>query len=257
MVDASRHAHRLANDFLDDFETMQRASRARDRRAMSHLDTRVEEEMPPRVIHSSVNRRVPRRSVRMGSVPPAAAPFVTYRPSTFYTSDFELPPSLPRPYYRSKPYVTETPYYFNRYSSRIAEPSRPILSNYYSVSPAPTTQTYTYYYPSAVTKSSYGGPMRTQSFSSLSSDVQAERRRIERRMDNLLDYKVPSPDYYREMRGSLRGLHERLDQHRRMLDRYSGIDMNAAPSTVEDRIESKYQQLASRMGRSSTGMARA
>lgn len=41
MDSASRHAQRLANNFLDDLDTMQRASRARDRRAMSHLETGV------------------------------------------------------------------------------------------------------------------------------------------------------------------------------------------------------------------------
>lgn len=41
MVDATRHAQRLANNFLDDFESIQRTSRERDRRAMSHMDTGV------------------------------------------------------------------------------------------------------------------------------------------------------------------------------------------------------------------------
>lgn len=48
------------------------------------------------------------------------------------------------------------------------------------------------------------------------------------------------------MRGSLRALNDKLDVHRKMLDRYSGIDMNATTASVQDRIESKYQQLASR-----------
>ncbi|VDO60495.1 unnamed protein product [Schistosoma mattheei] len=65
-------------------------------------------------------------------------------------------------------------------------------------------------------------------------------------MDDLLEYKLPSPEYYREMRGSLRALNDKLDVHRKMLDRYSGIDMNATTASVQDRIESKYQQLASR-----------
>ncbi|VDQ10031.1 unnamed protein product [Trichobilharzia regenti] len=65
-------------------------------------------------------------------------------------------------------------------------------------------------------------------------------------MDDLLEYKLPSPEYYREMRGSLRALNDKLDTHRKLLDRYSGIDMNASTASVQDRIESKYQQIADR-----------
>lgn len=66
-------------------------------------------------------------------------------------------------------------------------------------------------------------------------------------MDDVLEYKLPPPEYFRDMRGTLRGLQDRLDEHRRLVDKYSGIEMNVAPSSVEDRIESKYQQLASRL----------
>ncbi|VDQ06947.1 unnamed protein product [Trichobilharzia regenti] len=39
MDGAARHAQRLAGNFLDDMEAIQKASRARDRRAMSHFET--------------------------------------------------------------------------------------------------------------------------------------------------------------------------------------------------------------------------
>lgn len=39
MEGASRHAQRLANRFLEDLDTMQRSSKARDRRALSHFET--------------------------------------------------------------------------------------------------------------------------------------------------------------------------------------------------------------------------
>ena len=41
MFTASRHAQRLADNFLDDVDDFQRASRAADRRAMSHFDEAV------------------------------------------------------------------------------------------------------------------------------------------------------------------------------------------------------------------------
>ncbi|TGZ62045.1 hypothetical protein CRM22_007653 [Opisthorchis felineus] len=254
MNDASRHARRLADNFLDDLDTMQRASRARDRRAMSHLETGAEETVP-RVIHTTIGRRTPLRSARLGSVPPVPVSH-TYRP-VYYASEVGLPPVVPgRTYYRTNRYITETPYYLTSYTTRTAEPSRPILTTHYASSPAPITQRYTYYYPSVIT-GKLQTPYRVGSQTSLSAEVERERRRIGRRMDDdLLEYKLPPPEYYREMRGSLRNLQGKMDEHRRLLDRYSGIDMAAAPTSVEDRIESKYQQLANRMGRSSTVTAK-
>lgn len=39
MEGAARHAQRLAGNFLEDMEAIQKASRERDRRAMSHFET--------------------------------------------------------------------------------------------------------------------------------------------------------------------------------------------------------------------------
>ncbi|KAG5446890.1 hypothetical protein CSKR_102266 [Clonorchis sinensis] len=213
------------------------------------------EETVPRVIHTTISRRTPLRSARLGSVPPVPVSH-TYRP-VYYASEVGLPPVVPgRTYYRTNRYITETPYYLTSYTTRTAEPSRPILTTHYASSPAPITQRYTYYYPSVIT-GKLQTPYRVGSQTSLSAEVERERRRIGRRMDDdPLEYKLPPPEYYREMRGSLRNLQGKMDEHRRLLDRYSGIDMAAAPTSVEDRIESKYQQLASRMGRSSTVTAK-
>ncbi|XP_018648292.1 hypothetical protein Smp_161790.1 [Schistosoma mansoni] len=189
-----------------------------------------DENSMPRVIHTSYSRNFPLHTSRLGSVPPSAVG--TYR-STITSTDYGLPPVVHRNY-RTNRYIYETPYYTTTYSN-----IEPIRTTYTSVGP----RRYTYYYPSIVTTR----PLSSSgSYSNLSSDMQAERRRIERRMDDLLEYKLPSPEYYREMRGSLRALNDKLDVHRKMLDRYSGIDMNATTASVQDRIESKYQQLASR-----------
>ncbi|KAF6767826.1 hypothetical protein AHF37_09191 [Paragonimus kellicotti] len=193
------------------------------RRAYSLADLydEVEEAITPRVVHT-VTRRTPLRSSRLGSVPPVPSVTSSYRP-VYYTSEVGLPPVVPRThYYRTNRYITETPYYLTSYSGRIAEPSRPILTNHYTTAPAPITQRYTYYYPSVITK--------------------------EKQLVTICHQKYNmNVVVLREMRGSLRNLHDKLDEHRRLLDRYSGIEMNTAPSSVQDRIESKYQQLASRL----------
>ncbi|CAH8563086.1 unnamed protein product [Dicrocoelium dendriticum] len=372
MDSASRHAQRLANNFLEDLDDMQRASRARDRRAMSHFETGVQsihissmptvvstvrerrspsrssmrshmssppagyhqhftrshypqtrvipqrvpsimmvgkslypvpsrsnsayfpsrvpssyvytvpgsaeanraqywydrivenptaalptsnlrahppprrnfsapEEQFPRIVRSTVSRRRPIASSRLGSVPPS--PVGGYRP-LYYSTDVDTSSVYPRTYYKTNRYITETPYYLSSYTGRTVAP---VLTTQYSTTTTPVYKRYSYYYPPVITGTSYHSPLRTTSYTNLLPELQHERRRIERRMDDLLDYKLPPPEYYREMRGSLRGLQDKLDTHRRMLDRYSGIDMNTAPSSVEDRIESKYQQLASRV----------
>ncbi|KAH8852877.1 hypothetical protein KSF78_0001259 [Schistosoma japonicum] len=204
-----------------------------------HDDINVENSLP-RVIHTSYSRNFPLHTSRLGSVPPSTVG--TYR-STITSSDYGLPPVVHRSY-KTNRYIYETPYYTTTYSN-----VEPIRTTYTSIGP----RHYTYYYPPTVTTRPLSN---SGSYSNLSSDMQAERRRIERRMDDLLEYKLPSPEYYREMRGSLRGLNEKLDAHRKLLDRYSGIDMNATTVPVQDRIESKYQQLASRMGRRTTAMGR-
>ncbi|TPP63967.1 hypothetical protein FGIG_00556 [Fasciola gigantica] len=226
------------------------------RRTQSMLDLYDELEEPfPRVIHTSVSRRTPLYSTRLRSVPPAPPVSTTYRP-IFYTSDIGVTPLAPRTYYRTQRYVSETPYYLSSYSTRTSETSRPPLSSVYTSTSTPVTHRYTYYQPSTVARKLYT-PYRVGSYTNLSPEVQHERRRIERQMDNILEYKLPPPEYFRDMRGTLRNLHDRLDEHRRLIDKYSGIEMNTATSSVEDRIESKYQQLASRMGRTSTVTARA
>ncbi|CAL8094590.1 unnamed protein product [Calicophoron daubneyi] len=247
---ATRHAARLANNFFDDVESLQRQSKARDRRAMSHFENRAEEPAP-RIVRAPVLRRNP--PPRLSSVPPV--PISTYRPLT-YSSELGVTPSVPRTYYRTSRVYSETPYYLSNYSTRTGEPGRPIFSTSYTSSPSAYSRRYTYYYPAVVTGRNYYSPLAT-SYNAWSPEMQIERRRIQRRMDDLLDYKLPPPEYYREMRGSLRSLNDKLDEHRRLLDRYSGIDMNAAQGSVAEGIESKFQQLANRMGRSTTVTAQA
>ncbi|CAH8470911.1 unnamed protein product [Schistosoma bovis] len=117
----------------------------------------------PRVIHTSYSRNFPLHTSRLSSVPPSAVG--TYR-STITSTDYGLPPVVHRNY-RTNRYIYETPYYTSTYSN-----IEPIRTTYTSIGP----RRYTYYYPSIVTTR----PLSSSgSYSNLSSDMQAERRRIE------------------------------------------------------------------------------
>ncbi|VDL95769.1 unnamed protein product [Schistocephalus solidus] len=56
-----------------------------------------------------------------------------------------------------------------------------------------------------------------------------------RKMDNLLDYQLPSADYFTAFRSSLRSVMDKMDQHRTLLDRYTAIDMTNGPASIEER----------------------
>ncbi|CAH8449782.1 unnamed protein product [Schistosoma intercalatum] len=196
MEGAARHAQRLAGNFLEDMEAIQKASRERDRRAMSHFETNSVENGMPRVIHTSYSRNFPLHTSRLSSVPPSAVG--TYR-STITSTDYGLPPVVHRNY-RTNRYIYETPYYTSTYSN-----IEPIRTTYTSIGP----RRYTYYYPSVVTTR----PLSSSgSYSNLSSDMQAERRRIEGYGKGLV---YPEGSQTSELRGRIKRLlcRSRRDPH--------------------------------------------
>nr|CDS29400.1 expressed protein [Hymenolepis microstoma] len=77
----------------------------------------------------------------------------------------------------------------------------------------------------------------------ISQEVLAERRRIDRKMDDLLNYRLPDPMIYDSLKSSLRKVHDKMDIHRSLLDRYSAIDMHDGGLTVEDRINAKCREV--------------
>ncbi|KAL5971143.1 hypothetical protein TSMEX_001149 [Taenia solium] len=83
----------------------------------------------------------------------------------------------------------------------------------------------------------------------ITAEVMAERRRIDRKMDDLLSYKLPDASIYDSLKSSLRKVHDKMDVHRSLLDRYSAIDMKDGPSSVEERVASKCRELGERMAR--------
>ncbi|VDO16161.1 unnamed protein product [Rodentolepis nana] len=83
----------------------------------------------------------------------------------------------------------------------------------------------------------------------ISQEVLAERRRIDRKMDDLLAYRLPDPMIYDSLKSSLRKVHDKMDIHRSLLDRYSAIDMHDGGLTVEDRINAKCREVSDRMAR--------
>ncbi|VDD79244.1 unnamed protein product [Mesocestoides corti] len=138
-------------------------------------------------------------------------------------------------------------------------PIKYVSTEYYSdlTGPEPINTKYVYHYTSPpLSRSLYrpyyyrhlNGP-RSNFENAVSQEVMAERRRIDRKMDDLLSYKLPDPSIYNDLKASLRKVHDKMDVHRTLLDRYSAIDMQNSSSTVEDRIASKCRELGERMGR--------
>lgn len=68
-------------------------------------------------------------------------------------------------------------------------------------------------------------------------------------MDDLLSYKLPDASVYDSLKSSLRKVHDKMDVHRSLLDRYSAIDMKDGSSSVEERVASKCRELGERMAR--------
>jgi len=76
--------------------------------------------------------------------------------------------------------------------------------------------------------------------------ISQQRKNIESRLDHLLDFEMPSADYFNQMRGKLRNVNEKMLGHKLMLDRYSGIELTPGKS-VNEGVEDKYHQLVERM----------
>lgn len=68
-------------------------------------------------------------------------------------------------------------------------------------------------------------------------------------MDDLLSYKLPDVSFYNDLKASLRKVHDKMDTHKSLLDRYSVIDMRDSTTSVEDRINAKCREVGDRMGR--------
>ncbi|BHF72841.1 hypothetical protein SprV_0401591200 [Sparganum proliferum] len=124
-------------------------------------------------------RRGQHRAPRYSSVPPAGLSLPTYQRAT---SVAPAPRHFYAHYYSDL--TEETPSYYSLYTSPNSRTAtRAAYRNFYR----PTALGA---YPS--------------SLNAISSEVMAERRRIDRKMDNLLDYKLPPADYFTAFRSSLR-----------------------------------------------------
>lgn len=126
MFAASRHAQRLAGNFLDDVDDFQRASRAADRRAMSHFDdattpiyyTRPRSMSVSRVVTVPSEYYIEGPRYRSTSVEPRYTyTTTTTRPVTVIGSRYYKPTStyyqyLPR-YYTFDTYYPSYSYYYD------------------------------------------------------------------------------------------------------------------------------------------------
>ncbi|TGZ60835.1 hypothetical protein CRM22_008308 [Opisthorchis felineus] len=72
-------------------------------------------------------------------------------------------------------------------------------------------------------------------------------RRIEARLDGILDYELPSADNFRSMRHSLREINDKMATHKLLLDRRANYEAEDDSRNVTERINQKYRELEERM----------
>ncbi|CAH8498026.1 unnamed protein product [Heterobilharzia americana] len=75
-------------------------------------------------------------------------------------------------------------------------------------------------------------------------------RRVEERLEGILDYELPSAESFKNMRHSLREINDKMSKHRLILDRHSSADLADDDNDVRkvsERIDEKYQELEKRM----------
>ncbi|VDK80187.1 unnamed protein product [Dibothriocephalus latus] len=135
MFTASRHAQSIAENFLNDVDDFQRASRDADRRAMSHFDVAPVRYTTYTPAVTVVGSRYP-SSYPYGYLPAKTIydrtyPYTYYYPGRYssypYYHDY-VPAS--RYYYSDyypKSYVTPLPSYYNYYTSRYYYPYNDVL----------------------------------------------------------------------------------------------------------------------------------
>lgn len=81
-----------------------------------------------------------------------------------------------------------------------------------------------------------------------SSDTARERvRRIEERLDGILDYELPSVENFRTMRKSLMDINDKMLTHKTLLNRGANFTLEDDGRKVSDRIDQKYRELEERM----------
>lgn len=72
-------------------------------------------------------------------------------------------------------------------------------------------------------------------------------RDVESRLDKILDYELPYASSFKEMRGTLRDINDKMAKHRMLMDRYSGIQMDELNEPVAERVAAKVDELIPRV----------
>ncbi|VDN98181.1 unnamed protein product [Rodentolepis nana] len=72
-------------------------------------------------------------------------------------------------------------------------------------------------------------------------------RDVESRLDRILDYELPYASSFKEMRGTLRDINDKMAKHRMLMDRYSGIQMDELNEPVAERVAAKVDELIPRV----------
>jgi len=74
-----------------------------------------------------------------------------------------------------------------------------------------------------------------------------QRKKIEERLETLGDYETPTHHKFKLMRENLRDVNDRMASHRILLDKYSTLDDEEKPKSVESVVEEKYKQVVDRI----------
>nr|CAX72659.1 hypothetical protein [Schistosoma japonicum] len=85
--------------------------------------------------------------------------------------------------------------------------------------------------------------------SSSKETARQKMKRVEERLEGILDYELPSADNFKNMRHSLREINDKMSKHRLILDRHNSTDLEDENDgyKVSERINEKYKELEERM----------
>lgn len=250
-----RRVHYISKNILDNYhDTRGRTERADSimrnnlNRALSASPANIssKEHVP---IHSTYShRRARRHSVsndneilptsNLKAHPPPRYNYVMepydydFRRNHLYLNDdINLYPS----YYRThrSTYLPHTYNYFNNshYNSPLYYPRQ---RSHYSLSRYPENQ---YYYRYNVLPH-YGYEANDM--------LRDRRRKLHSRLGYNTNFYAPSFGFFSSMKNSLNNIHDKMDSHRILLDRYTGIDMTPSSSSVGDNILEKSRQMSFR-----------
>jgi hypothetical protein len=77
--------------------------------------------------------------------------------------------------------------------------------------------------------------------------VREKRNRLEAKLDGILDYEVPMVKHYSLLKHSLRDVEDKMNKHRLLLNRYTGVDLDEKELSVEERVERRADRMLAKI----------